>query len=135
MLNDATLLSGASDNSIAIVCTALRPLRLLANCLLITVCHLSMFVHWPLPQGQGTRPSHVFPITGTGQLAMATHQHSHLQLLTRMVSFSPHTEKLLNSSGRELRRALFSLKQIFQVRQSPNRRVVIRFISLCSNLS
>ena len=28
--------------------------------------------------------------------------------------FSP-TEKLLNSSGRELRRALFSLKQIFQV--------------------
>lgn len=29
--------------------------------------------------------------------------------------FSPHTEKLYNSTGRELRRALFSLKQIFQV--------------------
>uniref|UniRef100_A0A8D3E5Y8 Formin homology 2 domain containing 3b n=1 Tax=Scophthalmus maximus TaxID=52904 RepID=A0A8D3E5Y8_SCOMX len=28
--------------------------------------------------------------------------------------FSPHTEKLYNSTGRELRRALFSLKQIFQ---------------------
>lgn len=28
-------------------------------------------------------------------------------------------EKLLNSSGRELRRALFSLKQIFQVTTSP----------------
>ena len=43
-------------------------------------------------------------------------------------SFS-FTEKLLNSSGRELRRALFSLKQIFQV---------IRFdlstSSLCLNL-
>lgn len=31
------------------------------------------------------------------------------------LSFSLHTEKLYNSTGRELRRALFSLKQIFQV--------------------
>lgn len=29
--------------------------------------------------------------------------------------FCLHTEKLYNSTGRELRRALFSLKQIFQV--------------------
>lgn len=31
------------------------------------------------------------------------------------LSCSLHTEKLYNSTGRELRRALFSLKQIFQV--------------------
>lgn len=38
-------------------------------------------------------------------------------LLTRLSLFLPSTEKLLNSSGRDLRRALFSLKQIFQVRK------------------
>ena len=32
------------------------------------------------------------------------------------LSLSPSAEKLYNSNGRDLRRALFSLKQIFQVK-------------------
>lgn len=38
-----------------------------------------------------------------------------LMFLNRFFLFIQTTEKLLKSSGRELRRALFSLKQIFQV--------------------
>lgn len=41
------------------------------------------------------------------------------QLIFSILLFSLHTEKLYNSTGRELRRALFSLKQIFQVIISP----------------
>ena len=49
---------------------------------------------------------------------------------TKLIVIFFISEKLYNSSGRDLRRALFSLKQIFQVKRenkSQNTTVLIRF--------
>lgn len=49
---------------------------------------------------------------------------------TKLIVLFFISEKLYNSSGRDLRRALFSLKQIFQVKgenKSQNTTVLIRF--------
>ena len=53
------------------------------------------------------------------QLVLMTHTHLYINIPTNdhilCSFFSYTTEKLYNSNGRDLRRALFSLKQIFQV--------------------